>query len=537
MGGRLSGRGTFGSLTQPHGAGLEGGARVVSMLVGMLLIGSGLLHVSAAGDHTNLPVMTAGFLAVATLQVGLGGLLLFRRAGRLVLAGGLALTLGALATWLVSRTAGLPLLEDGHMEPIGFKDGVTVIFEVATAPLIALLASAEVDRVRLPSPRLGSQAVGVLGSAMFALFVPALVLGGGEHHSAGERAFAHGDEATELAHAGGDVHEDGSASAGGHVRGDAHSESAHGRAATPAVLADAHETATGHSSEPAELGLSGDGGAAHEQRSAGGGGHSDGEQQQGAGGHDPGSDEHESGGDGGEGHDPGADDHGSSEHGGAQPAGDQQAIALESGSTDEDGRPTRGPALVVYDRADEGTQGAGHDETACEPTAAQQATADTIVTEVRAELEQYENNPAEALADGFNYVFGPTDRMLHMVNTQRVGDADVVKTPEIESFIYYMTDTGFVPIGGMFIMPRGATSGPQPGGCLTQWHQHGGFVGRWATAGTSDSTPLMLHVFTYPGLDPWGHYTGRELAPLWTPGAWVPSVCRSAGDANNGCLP
>jgi hypothetical protein len=47
----------------------------------------------------------------------------------------------------------------------------------------------------------------------------------------------------------------------------------------------------------------------------------------------------------------------------------------------------------------------------------------------------------------------------------------------------------------------------------------------------------MMHVFTYPGLDPWGHYSGRELSQLWTAGRWVPSVCRSSGDANDGCVP
>ena len=189
MGVRLSGRGPFGStLTRPHGTGLDGGARLISALVGTLLVGSALLHVSAAGDHTNLPVMLAGFLVVATLQAGLGGLLLFRRPGRLLLAAGLALTLGSLAVWLVSRTAGLPFLPGGHMEPIGFKDGVTVLFEVATVPMLAILWSAELDSVRFPSPRLGTQAVAVLGSGVFALFIPALVLGGGEHHSAGELA-------------------------------------------------------------------------------------------------------------------------------------------------------------------------------------------------------------------------------------------------------------------------------------------------------------------------------------------------------------
>jgi hypothetical protein len=182
-------------------------------------------------------------------------------------------------------------------------------------------------------------------------------------------------------------------------------------------------------------------------------------------------------------------------------------------------------------------QGPGHAHEACAPTDAQQAAADRIVTEVDAELRPYENNPATALADGFNYVFGPTDRMLHMVHLGRVDDSTAMDATQIESFIYYMTDTGFVPIGGMFVMPRGSTGGPEPGGCLTQWHHHGGFVARWATAGTSDSTPPMMHVFTYPGLDPWGHYNGRDLAHLWTPGRWVPSVCRSASDANSGCLP
>lgn len=533
MGGRLSGRG----LTHPHGAGLEGGARLVSVLVGMLLIGAGLLHISAAGDHTNLPVMLAGFLVVAVLQAGLGGLLVFRRAGRLVLFGGLALTFGALATWLVSRTVGLPFLPGGHMEPIGFKDGVCVVFEIATLPFLALLASSEVDRVRLPSPRLGAQSVAVLGSLMFALLVPALVLGGGEHHSHDEMGHMHDHDAEELAHADGHAHAHGSSAAGGHEHGDMHE---HGHEATPELLASAHDHATGEHHDLAELGLTQ---GAHEHSAHT---HSMGESHDpGTGDHDHGSDEggHDHG-DGGHdhgdgGHDDGGDethDHGSDGQHEAEPAANQQSIALESGRPAQDGRPARGPAVVVYDRAYD-VNGESHAHEPCDPTAEQQAAADRIVTDVSAELKQYENNPAEALADGFNYVFGPTDRMLHMVNVERVDNANVLKAPEIESFIYYMTDTGFVPIGGMFVMPRDATSGPQPGGCLTQWHHHGGFVGRWATAGTSDTTPLMMHVFTYPGLDPWGHYDGRDLAALWTPGSFVPSVCRSAEDANNGCLP
>lgn len=538
MGVRLSGRGLFSSaLMRPHGTGLDGGARLVSVLVGTLLIGSALLHVSAAGDHTNLPVMLAGFLVVATLQAALGGLLLFRRPGRLLLAGGLALTLGSLAVWLVSRTAGLPFLPGGHMEPIGFKDGVAVMFEVATVPMLAILWSAELDGVRFPSPRLGTQAVAVLGSGMFALFVPALVLGGGEHHSAGElTGQMHGEgghdqageELAQAAGAHGHAGGDGSHGGSGHDASMA-AKHARGQPATADFFANAHDD-LGHEQTPAADTTRGQHQHSSERQTGShhGGGHPDGEGDT----HnrpEGGGDDHAHGEDAPE-H---GDDHGQAADAPASPG----TITFDSGQPQGEGEPTRSPAILVHEQGDGQVNGEGHSHSPCNPTAEQQAAADRIVAEVKNELVQYENNPAAALADGFDYVFGPTDRMLHVVSLDRIQDPDALKAPEIESFIYYMTDTGFVPIGGMFVMPRDSTSGPEPGGCLTQWHNHGGVVARWATAGTSDTTPLMMHVFTYPGLDPWGHYTGRDLAPLWTPGRWVPSVCRQAEDANTGCLP
>jgi hypothetical protein len=435
------------------------------------------------------------------------------------------------------------------MEPIGFKDGVTVLFEFGTVPALALLASAELDHVRLSSRRLGTQAVTLLGGAMFALFVPAFMLGGGEHHSAGEMAHAHGEEdghgegagdehghdGEELAQAGnGHAHGDGTGShdGGGGAAGHGAGEHGHEGPATAAT----HRSATGHAHGGGSHGSSGGGAGPVAQRHShpgggddGGGDHhgdrDHGERDRGderagqdEGGHDHG------GGDGGQGD--GGHDHGGGAE--AEPSGNYRSIALESGHGAENGQPARGPAVVIYDQPDERLNGEGHDHAAtCEPTPEQRAAADAIVSGVSAELRQYENNPAEALADGFNYVFGPTDRMVHMVHLERQRDPDVLKPTEIESFIYYMTDTGFVPIGGMFVMPEYGMSGPEPGGV----------VGRWATAGTSENTPAMMHVFTYPGLDPWGHYNGRDLAPLWTPGRWIPSVCRSADDANNGCLP
>lgn len=199
----------------------------------MLSIGAGVIHVSAAGDHTNLPVMFAGFLVVATLQVGLGALLLRRPPSRLLVAAGLVLMVGSVGVWLVSRTAGLPFLEDGHTEPVGFKDGITVLFELASLPALLLLLSPDLARVSPPSPRLRSQTLAVLGVACFALLPPALLLGGGEHHTH-EEAVELGihedhDEGDELAHAGPESsHADGED--GHHADGKAKGADGHGHA-------------------------------------------------------------------------------------------------------------------------------------------------------------------------------------------------------------------------------------------------------------------------------------------------------------------
>jgi hypothetical protein len=159
-------------LTYPHSGGLTSAARLVSCATGLLLIGAGVIHVSAAADHTNLPVMMVGFLVVACLQVGLGGLLIARRPGRLLIAAGVAMTAASIGLWLMSRTVGLPFLPGGHMEPIGFKDGVCVLFEIGTLPALLLLGSRELLSLTLPTPRLGTQALGLLSAGMFALLCP-----------------------------------------------------------------------------------------------------------------------------------------------------------------------------------------------------------------------------------------------------------------------------------------------------------------------------------------------------------------------------
>lgn len=157
--------------------------RLVGTVAGILTVGAGVIHISAAGDHTSLPVMFAGFMIVAALQVVAGGLLVSRRPSKLLIAGVLCLTLVSIGAWLLSRTAGLPLVAGGHKEPIGFKDGVTKLFELGSIPALLLLLSPDLARVSLPSRRLSSHTLAVVGSACSVLLIPALVIGEGAQQS------------------------------------------------------------------------------------------------------------------------------------------------------------------------------------------------------------------------------------------------------------------------------------------------------------------------------------------------------------------
>jgi hypothetical protein len=201
-----------------------------------------VIHISAAGDHTDLPVMFAGFMVVAVLQIGLGALLISRPPSRLVIAAAIAMTVSSIGLWVLSRTTGIPFIPGGHQEPVGFKDGVTKLFEIASIPALLLMLSKDLARVSVP-PRLGTRAITVLGTACLALLPPALLLGGHTHPSHDQAMAmgihdAHG-KATELAHNG---------SGAGHAHGGADATEpahhAHGGAAhdsgTPAAAGHDH---------------------------------------------------------------------------------------------------------------------------------------------------------------------------------------------------------------------------------------------------------------------------------------------------------
>jgi hypothetical protein len=297
-------------LTQPHRGGLSDAGRVISCGTGLLLIGAGLVHVSAAADHADIALLAVGFLISAYLQVALGGLLIARRPGRLLIGAGVAMTVACVGLWLLSRTVGLQFLGGEPKEPIGFKDAVCVLFEVCSLPGLLLLASSDLDRLRLPSAALGRQSLRALAAGVTALLLPS-VLFGGHHHSHGALA-AHAHGATAAAH--GARHSAGHgqlALAGGHGghagHGAVHSARLHlaaghqhpAGASHAGHLSAVHAGHTGHLSPGAHLGHSGHSGHVHQLALGGGGQPVHVHQHAGGGGRHPAGHTHTKGGSGG----------------------------------------------------------------------------------------------------------------------------------------------------------------------------------------------------------------------------------------------
>ena len=181
----------------------------IAQVTAFASIAAGIIHLSAATDHDDLPVMLTGFLVVGALQVALGGVLIWRRPGQRLIGAAAALMVASIGIWAVSRTVGLPLLRDGHMEPVGFKDGVTVLFELVALPGLLLL-SRDASGLTLPGARFGTPALGAVGGAILALTVAAVSSDGGHYHSH-EQAVALG-----IAGHAGDTHEQDSNSTQAH---------------------------------------------------------------------------------------------------------------------------------------------------------------------------------------------------------------------------------------------------------------------------------------------------------------------------------
>lgn len=117
-------------------------------------------------------------------------------------------------------------------------------------------------------------------------------------------------------------------------------------------------------------------------------------------------------------------------------------------------------------------------------------------------------DPAVALAAG--YKAGPGSDIDPLVHFENKANAHAVLDPaHPQALVYARTPHGLRLVGAMFQMPRVGQRGPDPGGSLTQWHQHEGicfspfgiefsFATPFWTCpigSTNITTPPMLHVW------------------------------------------
>jgi hypothetical protein len=140
-------------------------------------------------------------------------------------------------------------------------------------------------------------------------------------------------------------------------------------------------------------------------------------------------------------------------------------------------------------------------------TPEQRQAAARLLSDTRASIARYQD-PAAAIAAGFKPgAVSSADPLRHFENS---GNANAVLDPNHpQALVYAQTKHGLQLIGAMYQMKRAGQWGPDPGGPLTQWHQHEGICFSpfgfefsfetpfWTcpVGSTSITTPPMLHVW------------------------------------------
>jgi hypothetical protein len=140
-------------------------------------------------------------------------------------------------------------------------------------------------------------------------------------------------------------------------------------------------------------------------------------------------------------------------------------------------------------------------------TPEQEAAAARLLADTRASIARY-SDPTVAIAAGFKP--GPVSSAEPLRHFENQANANAILDPNRpQALVYAQTTHGLQLIGAMYQMPRAGQWGPDPGGPLTQWHQHEGICFSpfgfefsfetpfWTcpVGSTSVTTPPMLHVW------------------------------------------
>jgi hypothetical protein len=140
-------------------------------------------------------------------------------------------------------------------------------------------------------------------------------------------------------------------------------------------------------------------------------------------------------------------------------------------------------------------------------TPEEQAAAGRLLADTRASIARYQD-PAAAIAAG--YKAGPASSADPLRHFENPANRNAILDPNRpQALVYARTPHGLQLIGAMYQMPHPGQWGPDPGGPLTQWHQHEGICFSpfgiefsfetpfWTcpVGSTSITTPPMLHVW------------------------------------------
>ncbi|MCU1452508.1 MAG: hypothetical protein JWN46_654 [Acidimicrobiales bacterium] len=143
--------------------------REVRLVIACLSAVVGVIHFAYAPTHWSDAAAFGGFfLAVGWLQFVWAGLVA-TRPSRLVLLGGIAVNVGVIAVWVVSRTAGLPFgPHSGAAEAVAYPDLLSTVLE-GTVVLLAVTLLLRPTLSERPVPSLRAAASVTAGVAVVAL--------------------------------------------------------------------------------------------------------------------------------------------------------------------------------------------------------------------------------------------------------------------------------------------------------------------------------------------------------------------------------
>ena len=155
------------------------GAYWLRVIAALISAGAAAIHFAVISEHLRVWWAEGAFFVVAAAIQMLWALAVLLRPSRLLYAVGAAGNVFLAATWIVSRTMGVPLgPEAGEPEPVGFVDAMATTYElVAVAALVALLFRAARVAVERPAAALAriSWVVGLLLVPLTALALLDLV--------------------------------------------------------------------------------------------------------------------------------------------------------------------------------------------------------------------------------------------------------------------------------------------------------------------------------------------------------------------------